>query len=48
MTCEIEIVPSDRNWIRDLYVCSVLVEVLSNLEMQYPDAPPGIDNVVIK
>ena len=42
------IVPADRNWVRDLYVCSVLVEVLSNLKMQYPDAPPGIDNVVIK
>lgn len=42
------IVPADRNWVRDLYVCSVLVEVLSNLKMQYPDAPPGVDNVVIK
>ena len=42
------IVPADRNWVRDLYVCSVLVEVLSNLKMQYPDAPPGLDNMVIK
>ena len=42
------VVPADRNWVRDLYVCSVLVEVLSNLKMQYPDAPPGLDNVVIK
>ena len=42
------IVPADRNWVRDLYVCSVLVEVLSNLHMQYPDPPPGLDKIVIK
>ena len=42
------IVPSDRNWVRDLYVCSVLVEVLSNLKMQYPDPPAGLDKVVLK
>jgi PPK2 family polyphosphate:nucleotide phosphotransferase len=42
------IVPADRNWVRDLYVCSVLVEVLSNLKMQYPDPPAGLDKIVIK
>ena len=42
------IVPADRNWVRDLYVCSVLVEVLSNLHMRYPDPPPGLDKIVIK
>ena len=42
------IVPADRNWVRDLYVCSVLVEVLSSLKMQYPDAPAGLEKVVIK
>ena len=42
------IVPADRNWVRDLYVCSVLVDVLSNLRMKYPDPPPGLDKIVIK
>ena len=42
------IVPADRNWVRDLYVCSVLVSVLSNLKMQYPDPPAGLDKVVLK
>ncbi len=42
------IVPADRNWVRDLYVCSVLVEVLSNLKMQYPHPPAGLEKVVIK
>ena len=42
------IVPADRNWVRDLYVCSVLVATLSNLKMQYPDPPAGLASVVIK
>lgn len=42
------IVPGDRNWVRDLYVCSVLVETLSNLKMGYPDPPKGLEKIVIK
>ena len=42
------IVPADRNWVRDLYVCSVLVGTLSNLKMRYPDPPAGLDKVVIE
>ena len=42
------IVPADRNWVRDVYVCSVLVETLSSLKMKYPNPPPGLDKIVIK
>ncbi len=42
------IVPADRNWVRDLYVCSVLVNVLRNLKMQYPAPPAGLDKVVLR
>ena len=42
------IVPADRNWVRDLYVCSVLVYTLSNLKMHYPGPPAGLDKVVIE
>ncbi len=42
------IVPADRKWVRDLYVSSVLVSALSQLDMRYPDPPAGIDKVVIK
>jgi PPK2 family polyphosphate:nucleotide phosphotransferase len=42
------VVPSDRNWVRDLYVLSVLVNALSELAMKYPDAPAGLDKVEIK
>lgn len=41
------IVPADRNWVRDLYICSVLVSTLRDLKMRYPDAPPGLDKMVI-
>ena len=41
------IVPADRNWVRDLYICSVLVNTLRDLKMRYPDAPPGLDKMVI-
>ncbi len=42
------IVPADRNWVRDLYVCSVIVSTLSDLNMRYPDPAPGLDKIVIK
>ena len=42
------VVPADRNWVRDLYVCCVLVETLTNLKMRYPDPAPGLDKIVIK
>ncbi|MEP7155780.1 MAG: PPK2 family polyphosphate kinase [Betaproteobacteria bacterium] len=42
------IVPADRNWVRDLYVCSVIVSTLNNLKMTYPDPPSGLEGVVIK
>ena len=41
------VVPADRNWVRDLYICSVLVSTLRDLKMRYPDAPPGLDKMVI-
>ncbi|MCY7386470.1 MAG: polyphosphate kinase 2 family protein [Burkholderiales bacterium] len=42
------IVPADRNWVRDLYVCSVIVSTLRDLKMRYPDPAPGLEKIVIK
>ncbi|MEQ1518372.1 MAG: polyphosphate kinase 2 family protein [Usitatibacteraceae bacterium] len=42
------IVPADRNWVRDLYVCSVIVETLTSLKMKYPDPEPGLSKIVVK
>jgi PPK2 family polyphosphate:nucleotide phosphotransferase len=41
------IVPADRKWIRDLYVSSVLVKTLEDLEMVYPKPAEGLDKVKI-
>lgn len=42
------VVPADRNWVRDLYVCSVIVETLTSLKMKYPDPAPGLSKIVVK
>ena len=42
------VVPADRNWVRDLYISSVLVSTLRDLNMRYPDPAPGLDKIVIK
>ena len=42
------VVPADRNWVRDLYVCSVIVSTLRDLNMRYPDPAPGLDKIVIE
>ena len=42
------VVPADRNWVRDLYICSVIVSTLRDLNMRYPDPAPGLDKIVIK
>jgi len=42
------VVPADRNWVRDLYICSVIVSTLRNLDMRYPDPAPGLDKIVIQ
>jgi PPK2 family polyphosphate:nucleotide phosphotransferase len=41
------IVPADRKWIRDLYVSSVLVKALEDLNMAYPKPAEGLDKVKI-
>lgn len=41
------IVPADRKWIRDLYVSSVLVKTLEDLEMAYPKPAEGVNKVKI-
>jgi polyphosphate kinase 2 (PPK2 family) len=41
------IVPADRKWIRDLYVSSVLVTALEDLNMAYPKPAEGLDKVKI-
>ena len=42
------VVPGDRKWYRDLVVAQVLVEALEGLDMSYPEAPSGIEGLVIE
>ena len=41
------VVPADRNWVRDLYVSSVLVKALEDFKMAYPKPAEGLDKVKI-
>lgn len=41
------IVPSDREWYRNLTVASILVETLKELKMAYPEPEDDLTNVII-
>jgi PPK2 family polyphosphate:nucleotide phosphotransferase len=42
------IVPADYKWVRDVVVSRLLVDTLTRMDPKYPDAPPGLDNLVIE
>lgn len=42
------IVPANRKWYRDIVIASILVERLKVLNMQYPAAEPGLENITIE
>ncbi len=41
------VVPANRKWFRDLAVAETIVATLESLDMSYPPAPEGLDEVVI-
>ena len=42
------IVPANRKWYRNLVVSSAIVKAMENMDMQYPPAPEGLDEIVIE
>jgi len=42
------IVPANRKWYRNLIISETIVETLEGLNMKYPEAAPGLDEVVIE
>ncbi len=42
------IVPANRKWYRNLVVSTVIVEAMEKMNMHYPPAPEGLENVVIE
>ncbi len=41
------VIPADRKWYRDLVISEILVDALEGLDMSYPPAPSGIDEIEI-
>lgn len=41
------IVPSNRKWLRNLVISTVIVETLEGMAMKYPEPQENLDNVVI-
>jgi PPK2 family polyphosphate:nucleotide phosphotransferase len=41
------IVPANTNWYRNLVVASTIVNALEDLQMKYPEGPPGLDKIRI-
>ncbi len=42
------IVPSNRKWVRDLVISSVLVDTLKNLKMKFPESEENLEGVVVE
>ncbi|MBM3738767.1 MAG: polyphosphate kinase 2 family protein [Acidobacteria bacterium] len=42
------IVPADEKWFRDLVVSEVVLKTLEDLDLRFPDPPPGLASVVVK
>jgi PPK2 family polyphosphate:nucleotide phosphotransferase len=41
------VVPGDRKWVRNVAVSSLLVEILEDMDPQYPPPEPGIESVKV-
>ena len=39
--------PSDRKWFRNLVISQVLVDTLTSLDMAYPAAEEGLEDIVV-
>jgi PPK2 family polyphosphate:nucleotide phosphotransferase len=42
------VIPADRKWYRNIAVLEILVQTLEGLNMEYPDAAPGLDQISIE
>jgi PPK2 family polyphosphate:nucleotide phosphotransferase len=45
--CPWHIIPADRKWYRNLVVSKILRQTLEKLDPQFPDAEPGLEDIVI-
>lgn len=42
------VIPANRKWFRNLLISNIIVETLESLDMEYPEAEDGLDEVVIE
>ncbi|TNF75845.1 MAG: polyphosphate kinase 2 family protein, partial [Acidobacteria bacterium] len=42
------IIPGDQKWFRNLLISQILVDTLEGLDMHYPEAEEGLDEIVIE
>ncbi len=42
------IVPSDKKWYRNYAVARLIREALENLDLRYPEAKPGLEDIIVK
>jgi PPK2 family polyphosphate:nucleotide phosphotransferase len=42
------VVPANRKWYRNLVVSTVIVEAMEKMDMRYPPAPEGLEEIVIE
>lgn len=42
------VIPANRKWFRNLLISRIIVNTLEGLDMSYPQAEPGIENLVIE
>jgi PPK2 family polyphosphate:nucleotide phosphotransferase len=42
------VVPADRNWVRDVAVSTLLVDVLTALDPRIPEPEPGLEAVIVE
>ncbi len=41
------VIPADRKWYRNLVITTIMRELLESQEMEWPEAPEGLDDIVI-
>ena len=42
------IVPANRKWYRNLVISTAIIEAMEKMEMKYPPAPEGLEDIVIE
>ncbi len=42
------VIPANRKWYRNLLISQIIIDKLESLEMRYPEAEEGLDDIVIE